>query len=852
MAALFVALTPAGAAGDPSSLYRGPGQRPGPDVLYQPPATAPELTNTGVWQAPPILISGTSAYRQGEFLYQDWLYDDHGAHGAHRDQNDAQESPGGNGTSGDLFSTPNGTYTYPTSPAYAGNAADLVEFRVKPVAGATAFRITINSLKDPTLVGISIALGGTPGVAVPFPYGANVRAPAAAFLTIHGTTADLRNAAGLVVDGAVPVTVDMVRRQFEVRLPHSDWDPTGKVERLAAGVGLWDKANNRYLIPQDNADATHPGGAGGLGATAPAFFNVAFRFEHAGGGPNEEPRQSPGDPQGVFANPAWWRDRAQAQALTTGDISAFFVNVDFNKLAAGVSDDMIDQPEGVPTHGAMDRILSSHFETEQGRDYSSACASAQGCKGELRGQLQPYAIYLPSRPPPASGYGLTLLLHSLGANYNQYLGTRNQSEFGDRPAPSIVITPEGRGPDGWYYDYAGADTFEVWADVAARYHLDPSYTDLTGYSMGGYGTYKFATQFPDLFAKAQPTVGPPGLGIWVPPGPPVPGGDSTNTNRQLASVRNIPFLIWNAYTDELVPVAGAVAQANTFDSLGYRYEFDLFTPADHLTLASNDQYQPAAEFLASDKVDYNPAHVSYVYNPTMDFAADGTAGGHAYWISAVTLRDVNQPAAGAPLATVDARSEAFGVGDPPASATQHGAGALTGGNEPALAYTSQSKSWGPTPAAPARDTLDLKTQNVSELTVDAARARLDCNATVNLTVDGSLSLNLVNCPGPGTPRLVGFGSPLGCASRRNFILHVGRSVRGRITEIAVYIRGRRVDHLSGRDLSRARIDLRGLPKGRFAVKVVVHVQQGERTRVVTLHRRYRTCTPRRTRRGKHR
>ena len=88
-----------------------------------------------------------------------------------------------------------------------------------------------------------------------------------------------------------------------------------------------------------------------------------------------------------------------------------------------------------------------------------------------------------------------------------------------------MITPEGRGPDGWYYGHAGADTFEVWADVARRYRLDPGWTAISGYSMGGYGTYKFATQYPDLFARANPVVGPPGLGIWVPPSPPQPGGD---------------------------------------------------------------------------------------------------------------------------------------------------------------------------------------------------------------------------------------------------------------------------------------------------------------------------------------
>jgi hypothetical protein len=71
-------------------------------------------------------------------------------------------------------------------------------------------------------------------------------------------------------------------------------------------------------------------------------------------------------------------------------------------------------------------------------------------------------------------------------------------------------------------------------------------------------------------------------------------------------------------------------QVNTFDRLGYRYEFDQFQAGDHLTLAINDEYAPAAAFLGTDTVQPNPPHVSYAYNPTMDFPADGTTAGHAY------------------------------------------------------------------------------------------------------------------------------------------------------------------------------------------------------------------------------
>jgi len=712
-----------------TSLYHGPSPRPGPPILYRKPATAPQLTNSGIWEAPPILVSGTSAYRCGEFLYQDYLYDDHGANGDIRDPGDPRLGK-------QLFAQPNGTYTYPTGPGYDGNAADLVEFRVKPLAHATAFRVTLNTLVKPSLVGFTIAIGDSP-VPRAFPYGANVQAPAQWFLTVHGHDATLLNAAtGTPAPVAPTVSADVTRRQFEVRVPHSDWDPGTGTVRMAMGVGLWDTQHGRYLIPQQSATAARPGGSGDL-SSPPAFFNVAFRFD--------EPRPDPTDPAGTATSPAWWRDKAQAQALRNDDISRFHAMVDFGRLQRHVWDDMHGQPDGVPTHGPMDRILASHFETKQGVDYTTPCGSTSStprtCLGELRGQLQPYAIYVPDEPRPAGGWGVTLLLHSLSANYNQYQGSRNQSQLGDRGKGSIVITPEGRGPDGWYFDYAGADTFEAWDDAAEHYELNPSRTVITGYSMGGYGTFKFATRYPDLFAKAQTTVGPPALGIWVPPAT-ATGGQDTNTYYQLASLRNVPILMWVQATDELVPYAGTKKQADGLDSLGYRYELDTFAPGEHLTLSINDQYAPVAKFLTGAVVNRNPAHVTYVVNPRMDQGQAGLVGEHAYWVSGLTLRDAS---GSAPRGTIDVKSDGFGRGEPAASATRYGAGTLTGGTLPAIAYTRQYKTWGQVAAQPAADVLHIDATNIATMTVNVQRAQVDCNATLDVTTDGPLSVTLAGC-----------------------------------------------------------------------------------------------------------
>src|SRR6185436_20665689 len=154
----------------------------------EPAASSPLLENVAPWKAAPILVSGAQAYRDGDWVYQDFLYDDHGGAGS-----PANNNPVGAGAF--LFSPAAGTYTYPTNPVYANNAADLVELRARPLADATAFRVTLNTLKDPNRVAFTIALGGS-DASRDWPHGAGVSSPADLFLTVHGTTAELVDATG--------------------------------------------------------------------------------------------------------------------------------------------------------------------------------------------------------------------------------------------------------------------------------------------------------------------------------------------------------------------------------------------------------------------------------------------------------------------------------------------------------------------------------------------------------------------------------------------------------------------------------------------------------------------------------
>jgi hypothetical protein len=237
--------------------------------------------------------------------------------------------------------------------------------------------------------------------------------------------------------------------------------------------------------------------------------------------------------------------------------------------------------------------------------------------------------------------------------------------------------------------------------------------------MGGYGTFRLGEQFPDLFARAQPTVG------------------ASNDNNMVASLRNVPVLMWNASNDELVPQSSYLPTAQALDSNGYRYELDVFT-AEHLTLAINDQYAPAAAFLGTAKVQRNPRHVTYVVEPGLDHPDLGVVGDHAYWIGDATTRSSGQ-------GEVDAFSHGFGLGDPPASATQFGSGTLTGGNLGTLAFSRQYKTWGSASSIPTEDRIDLEATNVSELTISPTRARVDCDVDLRVTSDGPLTIHLAGC-----------------------------------------------------------------------------------------------------------
>lgn len=626
VALLSVSLSTAG-AGSLSSVPRGP--RPGPAVLYAPLAKPPVLRNASGWKAAPIMVGGAQAYRAGEYLYQDYVYDSFGANTT-AGPLPPEPVPASSDTS---FSSMTGDMVYPANEKkYAFDAADLLEFRARPTKQGVRYRVTLNTMLDRKAAAVAIGIDRKPGGKTDWGYGIGSLGDLGVDDVIVASGDGARSSTIRGLEGYANVSTN----QIEIRTPLK---PRRAVWRHYLVVGLWDGTSFKEIL--DEPTAEEPGGA--HGTSPPPVFNAGFRFNEPAVHSNLTGQiANLQDNAGArTAGPGNWREHRQAHALAARDISEFHADIDFGKLAARRNDE-----SGVPRTGFIVRLFASHLNLGEG---------AQATRPMLKGPIQPYGLFVPTTYSPRRAAPLTLLLHSLAAGYCQYaiFAPNLLTQLGQERG-SIVLTPAGRGPDGWYHDEAELDVFEAWADVAARYRLDPSRTAISGYSMGGYGTYRFASLYPDLFARAFAVVGPADESITGGP----TGGmiaefeDTENTLHILDNMRHVPLLMWNGTNDELVPVPGPLQTERRLNDLVYEHRLDLFPGYDHFLFSMLDEWGPGRDWLGSARISRDPTHVVYRAMPEMDRPALGLRHDHAYWVSGIVV------AAGARSGLVDAVSTA--------------------------------------------------------------------------------------------------------------------------------------------------------------------------------------------------
>jgi dienelactone hydrolase len=318
-------------------------------------------------------------------------------------------------------------------------------------------------------------------------------------------------------------------------------------------------------------------------------------------------------------------------------------------MQAGASD-----RRRAPRPGFHNRIFRSRQTLGEGVDVTANAGNDRtrgggGEKPTFLSDWQPYALYVPEGYTPGRRAPLTIDGHSLDSSHNQYAyaSPRRLRQLGDERG-SIVVTPLARGTDTWYLDAGLVDVLEVWEDVRRHYDVDRERTAITGYSMGGYMTYRLGLLMPDRFSRASVYVGPPAYQLWPYPAPVqstpewlVPG----NTNRIVENALNLPYEIVHGNLDELVPVSGVQAQVDTFLEAGNAVRFYRHSADDHLSFLLNDEWGRTRDFLGTHARERNPQRVRYRRFPAMDLPERGLRFDRAYWVGAIRVRDESGPAA---------------------------------------------------------------------------------------------------------------------------------------------------------------------------------------------------------------
>jgi hypothetical protein len=722
---------------------------PGLPTGVPPAATAAPVTlpvpPSSEWPFPSDFshTEGSGRLDRGATLWTDFVYDDHGPAGS-------LVGIAQYGKATDLAAV-HGGFTYPAGPADQ-NGADIFAAAIGYTPQATYWRVDWNTLVDPrvplaewTMTGDTASDAPAAATAWPSNAGVTTRAGIQFALIVTARRAELVKAAEPAVPLAtLPTSVDEASRSFIVRVPTSVL-PVNGTWKVQLASGLAD--------PSDTEFATVPLSDGAIG-NGVNVYNATFRSYRQEApivcptGPLLDPGIAAAAQNGLGVDgvtydhlPAVecsnnWMENDQANTLAGGDVSKYSLSVNWAQLAAKVT-----TPEPEPT-GYTNRWYVTPLSLGQG---VVDPPSSQLTPPTYVGRVQPYAVYVPTTYSPRKPAKLTWILHSLGANLNQYGGvapSQIQEECQDRD--SICATTEGFGEGMWYYAEAEVDFFDVWHQLALAYDLDPDATVMSGYSMGGWGSYKLPEEYPGLFAQSMALEGPVicGLRVYGPVQGFAGAGECTDDGDSTALIVNlkwIPYVMTYGALDELVPFAGGQEQIARFRSLSYRFYALDYPAEDHLVFSLKNDFTPADSQLGSLDRIQNPGSFTFTWYPdlvgTIDHAgAAGQIGPTgAYWVSRLSARATSPGM----LATVQADSQAIGQQlETPAESV-----GVSPYPEPTPAVT-DVETWTAGKAPATQQRVTLKLTDVATAALDTVRAGLRCG-TISVTTDGPTKLTLL-------------------------------------------------------------------------------------------------------------
>ena len=522
------------------------GQAPGPPILYADAPDAPQLQASGPFDAAPLLVSGTDAYRgrrvplpglplrrsrsrhrprprlaPGQHRLPELL-----AHGRRRP---VPDRPG-------VLCRTRRTWS---SSASRTTATDVV------------YRVTLNTVvaDDTAVVGIGIDrdLGG--GAQVPWPNGAGrllARARRLHHGLGHGRRADHLPGRRLGRFPRGSVSMDMTRKQMTISVPRTrSLDPGAATWRYFTGTGLWDSARGR-VEHAVHGDHPRPRRARlGVGRWAPPRSSTSAsastsRASSSPGPLRRSPtRRRPAPATGTrTSRPTSSRPPGARPPRPASRADRTSTRTSTSRSSPSSADEPIHAPRRDP--GAHLPLVPRRRAGRAG-DVPRVPRPAPALPAPRPGGPR----HLPARPPsPSRCTRSAATTTSSGSSLPTSSSSSGTSAATSSPRRSPTGPTAGTRTRARPTSSRSGPTSTA-TSTSIRAGPTPAATRWAATAATSSGS-----QYPDLWAKAFTTVGPPGEGIWVPPGDPTSGPETLTTDL-LGNVRWVPFLNWVGSSDEL-------------------------------------------------------------------------------------------------------------------------------------------------------------------------------------------------------------------------------------------------------------------------------------------------------------
>jgi len=211
-------------------------------------------------------------------------------------------------------------------------------------------------------------------------------------------------------------------------------------------------------------------------------------------------------------------------------------------------------------HGVSEREFPSRSVSVNGKEYK-------------------YRIYIPENRDPGQKIPVMLYLHGSGArgddNQEQLNGFRSFISHDPENYTFAIVMPQCR-PDTFWAGEMAEQAMAALDQTVKEFNGDEDRLYLSGYSMGGYGTWQLAVAYPGKFAALVPIAG------GIEPNGPVSEGDmallhpsvraaarSDDPYRAFAeAIGNTPVWIFHGGADDVVLPDGSRKMAEVMRSRG--------------------------------------------------------------------------------------------------------------------------------------------------------------------------------------------------------------------------------------------------------------------------------------------